>query len=202
MSTTRFARAAFTLAGLLAFTLWLPVAVVTYLPGWHEASCGWHERCERYGQVAATERIGELRHYMQHRADVLPPFNWTAKERSHLGEVRTMLDRCAVLALIGALLFFHADAQSRANAARHAMLGALACVVVLPFFGTFWREWFHPLLFANDNWKNYPQDTSWWIMPRVYFQYTTGLVIGVAVLACAALRYQALGELRVKKTGS
>ena len=34
MFTTRFARATLALAGLFAFTIWLPIAVITYLPGW------------------------------------------------------------------------------------------------------------------------------------------------------------------------
>jgi len=54
----------------------------------------------------------------------------------------------------------------------------------------------HPLLFDNRLWINRPEDTSWWIMPRVYFQYTTALVIGSAVLLCALARYQALRQLR------
>ena len=188
---TRFARELLTFAGLLVFVLWLPVAAVSYLPGWHEASCDWHDRCDRYGRAAALQRIGELRAFQQHRTDALPMGLWTEKERSHLAEVRSLLDRCALLAMLGALVFFHAEPASRARAARTVMLAAAAGVIVLPFFGTFWREFFHPLLFDNVNWKNYPQDTSWWIMPRLYFQYTTGLVIGVAVLCCALLRYQA-----------
>lgn len=195
MTTTSFARALLTSLGLLAIVLWLPVAAVTYLPGWHAASCDWHERCDRYGRTTALERIDELRLHMQHRGE-LSPINWTAKEIAHLGEVRTLLDRAAVLALLGALVFAHADAAQRARAARQVMLVAAACVIVLPFFGTFWKEIFHPLLFDNTLWKNRPADTSWWIMPRIYFQYTTALVIGSATLLCALLRYQVLGQLR------
>lgn len=188
---TRIVRATLAFLGLLACTLWLPVAVAVYLPGWHAASCDWHNRCDKYGREGALARIDELRTYMQHRAE-LPVVAWTDKERAHLAEVRTLLDRAAFLALLGALVFFHADARQRAAVARVAMLCAAACVVVLPFFGTFWREVFHPLLFSNLLWKNYPADTSWWVMPRLYFQYTTGMVIGVATLLCALLRYQAL----------
>lgn len=200
MPATRFARTLLTLAGLVAFALWLPVAVATYLPGWHAAGCDWHPRCERYdaGRAAgdgAQQRIDELRRYMQHR-DELSPLAWTEKERTHLAEVRTLLDRALVLALLGGLVFMHAEARDRARVARWAMLGAAAGVIVLPFFGTFWRDVFHPLLFDNRLWVNRPEDTSWWIMPRVYFQYTTALVIGSAVLVCALARYQALRQLR------
>ncbi len=188
-------RPALAFLGLLAFTLWLPIAAAVYLPGWHAASCDWHKRCTGYGEERARQRIDELRGFMQHRAE-LPAQAWTAKERAHLAEVRTLLERATLLALLGALIFFHAQARQRAAVARAAMLAVAACVIVLPFFGTFWREIFHPLLFDNLMWKNYPADTSWWVMPRLYFQYTTGMVIGVATLLCALLRYQALREAR------
>lgn len=200
MFATRFARALLALLGLIAFALWLPIAVVTYVPGWHSASCNWHDRCREYdrdqfGIGSSRLRIDELRAYMQHGPE-LSDYDWTRKERRHLAEVRTLLDRVLVLALLGGLIFAHAEAELRARVARWAMLGAAACVVVLPFFGTFWRDYFHPLLFQNDLWRNQQTDTSWWIMPRLYFQYTTALVIGSAVLLCALARYQALGALR------
>lgn len=201
MFTTRFARATLSLLGLFALTLWLPIAAITYLPGWHAASCDWHPRCDNYayGHEGAQQRIVELRAFMQHR-DVLPPLYWTVKEESHLAEVRGMLDTFAFAALLGALVFFHGSAAERARTARIAMLAIAACVIVLPFFGTFWRDVFHPLLFDNQGWRNYPQDTSYWVMPRVYFQYTTALVIGSATLLCALLRYQALGQARREGT--
>lgn len=190
-ASTRFARATLTLLGLLCLALWLPIATITYTPGWHQASCDWHNRCNNYGAERAAQRIDELRAFMQHR-NALPELYWSAKEIAHLTEVRTLLDRSALLALLGALIFFHAGAPQRAQAARIAMLSVAACIIVLPFFGTFWREIFHPLLFDNRLWQNKPADTSYWVMPRVYFQYTTALVIGVATLICALLRYQAL----------
>ena len=195
MSAMRFARATLALLGLLVFALWLPVAAVTYVPGWHQASCDWHMRCDYYGREKALLRIDELREFMQHRGE-LPALYWTEKETAHLTEVRGMLDRSALIALLGAAIFFHGTAGDRARAARRAMLVAAACVIILPFFTTFWREIFHPLLFSNTLWKNTPADTSYWVMPRLYFQYTTGLVIGVATLTCAALRYQAIWQLR------
>jgi len=195
MFTTRFARATLALAGLFAFSIWLPIAVITYLPGWHKASCEWHGRCTNYGYDRALLRIDELRTFMQHRGE-LPALYWTPKELSHLGEVRGMLDHGALIALLGAAIFFHQRARERAQTARIAMLVIAAFVIVLPFFGTFWRDVFHPLLFDNQNWRTRPEDTSYWVMPRIYFQYTTALVIGVAVLLCALLRYQALGQVR------
>jgi len=195
MLTTRLARSLLALAGLFAFALWLPVAAITYAPGWHTASCDWHPRCTHYGSERAQRRIDELRTFMQHRGE-LPADAWSQKERLHLDEVRGMLDRFALAALAGAIVFFHGNARERAQTARIAMLTIGACVIVLPFFASFWREVFHPLLFSNNLWKNYPGDTSYWVMPRIYFQYTTALVIGVATLLCALLRYQALGQVR------
>ncbi|MFZ5756637.1 MAG: DUF1461 domain-containing protein [Pseudomonadota bacterium] len=199
MSTAQPARTLLALTGLLIFSLWLPIAAITYLPGWHTLSCQWHERCADYdisnGDGAAQERITELRHFMQHRG-TLSAFDWTRKERAHLAEVRTLLDRLLVLAMLGALVFLHADAATRARVALWSMLGVAACIAVLPFFTTFWREVFHPLLFDNNNWRNYPEDTSWSIMPRLYFKYTTALVIGSAVTLCALAFWRARRELR------
>lgn len=201
MLTTRIARAALALAGLFAFAVWLPIAAITYLPGWHESSCDWHPRCDNYGREQAGQRIDELRHFMQHRSE-LPTVFWSAKEVSHLTEVRQMLDIAALAALLGGAIFFHGSARERARTARIAMLIVAAFVIVLPFFGTFWRDIFHPLLFDNQNWRTNAEDTSYWVMPRIYFQYTTALVIGVATLVCAALRYQALGQIRQEEAAA
>lgn len=194
MSFTSAARAFLTWLGLVLFALWLPVAVVAWLPGWHESSCDWHDRCARYGLDNARERISELRSFLQGRNE-LDATRWTEKERTHLTEARRLLADFSVLALLGALIFAHADAALRARTARWAILFSAACVIVLPFFGSFWREVFHPLLFRNALWLNEPPDTSWWIMPRIYFHYTTALVIGVATLLCALVRAQAMRQL-------
>lgn len=180
--------------GLILFALWLPIATVTWLPGWHEASCDWHPRCEQYGRASAELRITELRAFQQGRAE-LDPARWTEKERTHLAEVRRILVFFTAFALAGGALLLRADAARRAQAARWAMLFAAACVIVLPFFASFWRDVFHPLLFSNQLWLNEPADTSWWVMPRLYFQYTTALVIGVATLLCALVRAQAMRQL-------
>lgn len=200
MPDARAIRALLATVGLLAAALWLPIAAVTYVPGWHAASCQWHARCAGYdeGRAAhdgAQQRIAELRRFMQH-GDPLDTRYWTEKERTHLAEVRSLLDRAALIALLGALVFLHAGAQDRANAARRALLIVAACLLVLPFFRTFWREIFHPLLFSNELWMNKPADTSWWVMPRLYFQYTTALVIGCAALLCAAAWWQARRQWR------
>ncbi len=199
----RHIRLLLTLVGLLAFSLWLPIALITYAPGWHAESCQWHPRCAQYdeGRAAgndAQQRISELRYFMLHRSE-LSALHWTDKERTHLREVRTLLDHALVIAFLGALIFMHASARDRARVARWAMLMAATCVIVLPFFDTFWKDMLHPLLFSNKLWLNKPADTSWWIMPRIYFNYTTALVIGSAVLICAAVRYQALRQIRLEK---
>lgn len=180
--------------GLILFSLWVPIAAATWLPGWHEASCDWHPRCDHYGRESANARITELRAFQQGRA-TLDPERWTEKERTHLAEVRRILVAFTVFALAGGALLLRADAARRAQAARWAMLFAAACVIILPFFAGFWRDVFHPLLFSNQLWLNEPADTSWWIMPRIYFQYTTALVIGVATLLCALVRVQAMRQL-------
>lgn len=194
MLFTRHARTLLAWLGLVFFSIWLPVAVVAWVPGWHEASCDWHDRCAQYGLDDARDRISELRGFLQWRNE-LDATRWTEKERTHLAEVRSILGTFSVLALLGALVFIHTDPMQRARTARWAMLLAAVCVIVLPFFGSFWRDIFHPLLFRNTLWLNEPTDTSWWIMPRIYFHYTTALVIGVATLFCALVRTQAMRQL-------
>jgi hypothetical protein len=178
------------LAAIVCLTLWIPTATVAWLPGWHEFHCERLVRChEQYGLERAQPRIDELRVFLRHGSNGLPAEHWTAKERTHLAEVRVLLDRWTVFAALALLVLLHEPAARRARAARIAMLGIAACVVVLPFFTSFWREVFHPLLFDNDLWRNTPADTSFWIMPRDYFRYTVALVIGSAVLLTALLRW-------------
>lgn len=194
MGMTAFVRQLLAGLGLVAFAAWLPIAAITWVPGWHAASCDWHARCDDYGRSSALQHIDELRAFMQGRGDLSTGY-WSEKEVLHLSEVRTMLVQFSVLAFLGALLYAHSEARVRARVARIAMLAVAACVIVLPFFGTFWRDIFHPLLFDNDLWRNNPGDTSWWIMPRIYFQYSTALVVGVATLVCALAKLQAQSTL-------
>ncbi|MFP5383023.1 MAG: hypothetical protein ACLGHG_03030 [Gammaproteobacteria bacterium] len=194
MSFTNSARALLTWLGLMLFALWLPVAVVAWLPGWHEGSCEWHAGCTEYGREAALARIAELRAYLQWRGE-LAVENWGDAERAYHAQVRNLLGYFSVLALLGAMVFAHADATLRARTARWAILLAAVCVIVLPFFGSFWRELFQPLTFGGAAHLREPDSTSAWIMPPIYYNYTTALVIGVATLICALARVQAMRQL-------
>ena len=63
---------------------------------------------------------------------------------------------------------------------------------MLTFFGTFWRDIFHPLIFKNDLWMNNRYDLSFYIMPRRFFMFTVALLIaacfGINMTIWAVLR--------------
>ena len=69
---------------------------------------------------------------------------------------------------------------------RYALVNAIVIIallaLIIPFFGTFWRDVFHPLLFDNDLWMNNKYDLSYYIMPRVFFKYTVALLVVVCFL--------------------
>ncbi len=178
--------------GLLAITLlylsiYLPIAGVLYSPLWYDANCHWHDRCHRFGEQKAADRIDELTAYMRHMGD-LSSSDWTIKETWHLEEVRRIFDALFFtgLAAAGVLIFlFNAKTLSRAGLAN---IGILLCLcAILPFFGYFWRDVFHEWLFDNTYWKNNPRDVSYYIMPRVFFKHTMMLVIGVSAFINAGV---------------
>jgi uncharacterized membrane protein len=172
---------------LLYLSIYLPLAGVIYFPAWYEASCSWHDRCERFGKARSFDYIAELVGYMRHTNDLAGP-EWTLKEKWHLAEVRQIFDRLFYAALAAAalfLLFFHAAGLRWAAPAGIGLL--LLLCGIFPFFGTFWRDIFHEWLFDNTYWKNNPADVSYYLMPRVFFKHTLMLIIGAAVLVNAAL---------------
>lgn len=156
---------------LLYLTFYIPMTLTFYLPGWIRLNCGWHNRCALIGYEDAYRGAEELAAYFRHRGEL--GNLWTAKEKLHLQEVRGIFDKmfiAGIAALAALFLTFE-----RKRAARYALINAviiLALLVVLPFFGTFWRDIFHPLLFDNDLWMNDRADLSFYIMPRRFFMYT------------------------------
>ena len=72
----------------------------------------------------------------------------------------------------------------RKKIGRFAIINAaiiLSLLLVLPFFTTFWRDVFHPLLFKNNLWINNRYDLSFYIMPRQFFKYTVALLVALSV---------------------
>lgn len=143
-------------------------------------NCNWHERCGIIGYDNAYRGIDELASYFRHRGG-LESF-WTAKERTHLKEVRGIFDW--MLAAGAAALILLVLTYDRKRVARYALINAaiiLSLLLVLPFFTTFWRDVFHPLLFKNNLWINNRYDLSFYIMPRQFFKYTVALLVLLSV---------------------
>ncbi len=167
---------------LFYLTFYVPMSLTFYAPQWMKLNCNWHERCKIIGYDNAYRGIDELASYFRHRGG-LESF-WTVKEKLHLKEVRGMFDKMligGVFALV--LLIFTYD---RRRVPRYALINAaiiLSLLLILPFFTTFWRDIFHPLLFKNNLWMNNRYDLSFYIMPRQFFKYTIALLIAISVSA-------------------
>ena len=168
---------------LFYLTFYIPMALTFYLPWWMELSCAWNDRCEIVGMEKSLKGINELSSYFRHQDQGLESF-FTEKEKLHLKEVRGIFDTMLMIALAAVILL--AVSWDRTRLPRYSIYNAfiiLALLLVLPFFGTFWKDVFHPLLFDNDLWKNNRADLSYYIMPRQFFKYTVALII----IACYSI---------------
>jgi uncharacterized membrane protein len=180
------------LKGILLFvslfylTFYIPMSLTFYTPGWMKLNCAWHERCGVIGYDTAYRGIDELASFFRHQGG-LDSF-WTAKEKAHLKEVRGIFDRMligGVIALMLLILTYDGKKVSRYAPINAAI--ALSLLLVLPFFVTFWRDIFHPLLFRNDLWVNNRLDLSFYIMPRQFFKFTIALLVLLSVTVNAVL---------------
>jgi len=179
---------------LLYLTFYIPMALTFYLPQWMELNCGWHNRCEKIGSERAVNGINELAAYFRHQGD-LKSF-LTQKEKLHLKEVRGIFDKMFFLGLMSLAIII--VTYNRKRMSRFALINTMiiiALLIVLPFFGTFWRDIFHPFLFDNDLWKNNKYDLSFYIMPRQFFKYTVVLLI----ILCFSINLAIWLGLRSKK---
>lgn len=171
---------------LFYLTFYIPMTLTFYAPQWMKLNCRWHARCDAIGYDNAYRGIEELSSYFRHGGG-LDSF-WTEKEKTHLKEVRGIFDRMLVGGVAAlALLILTYD---RKRVSRYALINAaiiLSLLLVLPFFTTFWRDIFHPLIFKNNLWINNRYDLSFYIMPRQFFKYTVALLVLLSVTANAIL---------------
>ena len=168
-----------------------------YSPVWMIMNCEWHGRCRVIGIERAGSGINELAAFFRHQGE-LDSF-LTDKEKLHLKEVRGIFDTMFLvgfLSILGIVLTYKRKLVSRFALINAAII--ICLLIVLPFFGTFWRDIFHPLLFDNDLWQNNRYDLSYYIMPRVFFKYTTGLLI----ILCFFINIGIWSALRIKSSTS
>lgn len=180
---------------LLYLTFYIPMTITFYLPQWMTLNCEWHDRCDVIGIESAIDGIDELASFFRHQGE-LDTF-LTQKEKLHLKEVRGIFDKMFFLGLISLVLL--ALTYDRKRVSRYALINSviiIALLIVLPFFGTFWKDIFHPLLFDNNLWQNNKYDLSFYIMPRVFFKYTVALLI----ILCFSINITIWLALRRKKT--
>lgn len=172
----RYMRGAGFYISFLYITVYIPLAFMIYLPYWYELNCGWHGRCEMIGIEDARTAISELTMYFQHRGDLVS--GWTVKERLHLEEVRGMFDNMFAAFMVSLILLtFTFDASKLPRFALLNSVVVLSVLLVVPFFGYFWADIFHPLLFDNELWRNTMNDVSFYIMPRRFFMYSTVMLV-------------------------
>ena len=58
----------------------------------------------------------------------------------------------------------------------------LCIVLIVPAFGVFWRDVFHPLFFANNDWLTDANDVTWYITPRVFFRNSLVAMVVLALM--------------------
>lgn len=171
---------------LFYLTVYAPLVFIVYPTYWYKLSCNWNERCDMIGNERAEKGFDDLTSFFLHKGELVS--FWTQKERLHLAEVRDIFDNMfeiAVICVIALILTFDRRRVSRFAIANAAII--LAFLVVLPFFTTFWRQVFHPLLFNNKLWMNNRYDLSFYIMPRQFFKYTTVLLVVSSVILNLAI---------------
>lgn len=181
-------KSGFLFISFIYLTVYVPVMTVAYLPFSYRSGCAFHGRCAVVGEENAIMGINELTAYLRHANDNLSAPFWTNKEKNHLAEVRGMLDVLTLMvvpALVVAGLVFNRSRLRRLCLVN--MILVMSPLLVLPFFKYFWRHVFHPLLFANRHWLNTPLDFSYYILPRVFFQYTVVYIVVSAFIANAMI---------------
>lgn len=158
-------------------TVYIPFFCVAYLPGWYRLNCNWHSRCEKMGYDRVDTGIAQLNRFFRHQGELDAIF-WTGKEKMHLMEVRQIADYLFLLfiaAIIGLYFSYHEKTIPKCAIINAALI--VSFIAVIPFFATFWRNVFHPIVFDNQLWINTHLDFSFYIMPRQFFKFTTALLI-------------------------
>jgi hypothetical protein len=171
---------------LFYLTVYIPLVFIVYLPYWYKLNCNWNERCDTIGYERAEKGIDDLTSFFWHKGELVS--FWTKKEKLHLTEVRGIFDHMFIIAIICVICLMPTFDSLRVS--RFAIVNALivlTLLLVLPFFTTFWRDVFHPLLFSNKLWMNNRFDLSFYIMPRQFFKYTTVLLIASSVILNLAI---------------
>lgn len=172
-----------TAAALLLVTLALALLPLIFSTGWYRYNCDFHQRCNNLGTQGVEQRAANMGSFFLHLEPLAA--SWDPRGRAHLEDVREIYKVLAVVALgATALLSFMLwqDPSRLGPAGRGALLAMLATTIIIPLFGPFWEEVFHPLLFNNDLWRTRPGEVLWNLTPRVFFRNSAIALIGTSAL--------------------
>jgi hypothetical protein len=165
----RFLRTGALAASLLVLSLAVPILLLARFSGGMRFSFRFNPRITAENRGRALSAVRELAGYFRHANRLTLP-EWTEKEKKHLKEVRARLDVLLGAALVLAAFLPPAWKRESARTAAWINLAILgSSFLLLPWFKPFWRSIFHPLLFANDLWKNTRADMSYVLFPRIVF---------------------------------
>jgi len=164
-------------SSLFYLTFYLPFVFVAYNPYWINYNCENNQRCSKVKTEFRVNAVNELTSYLSHRGELNT--GWQKNEKIHMSEVRHIFDIMfmAALASLALLLIIRKDRMSLYKFAIINIVIAIALLLIVPNFKTFWRDVFHPLLFNNDFWKMSRQDVSYYITPRSFFKLTTIVIL-------------------------
>ncbi|NIO81239.1 MAG: hypothetical protein GTN53_09740 [Candidatus Aminicenantes bacterium] len=183
---------------LFYLTLYIPLAFMTYFPVWYTFNCHLHPNFNIIGLEKANQYIHELTGFFMHKDNLTS--GWTYKEKLHLAEVRNLLDIMALIAFFCLILFIVTfNRKKLPGIALFNLIIIFSLLILLPFFNFFWVKIFHPLLFKNNFWRNYPLDRSFYIMPGVFFKHSMIFLISSASIINAIIWSVFREKVRIKK---
>ena len=175
---------------LLFVSLYLPVMSLVYSGSWsYTLNCTFHQRCEMKGMKHIERYADNLTGFFRHQNTLKG--TWTQKERYHLAQVRGIYDW--LLPVLGLALVIIFITGRRANREKAAIVNTAVLslpLLVLPWFGVFWKEGFHGILFDNLAWKNTTEEVSWYLTPRIYFRNAMIYIVCWALLINLAVYAQ------------
>jgi uncharacterized membrane protein len=176
---------------LFYLTIYIPIALMTYIPQWYSFNCHLHPNCNFIGYSNALKCIDELTDFFLHMNPLST--DWTTKEKLHLAEVREILDIMALVAILCVILLVITFKRSRIST--YALINIviiLSLLLLIPFFKTFWVKIFHPIFFDNNLWRTDYLDRSFYIMPGIFFKYSMIFLITVSSIlnACVWLCFK------------
>ena len=183
---------------LLFVSLYLPVMSLAYTGSWsYTLNCTFHERCQMKGMEHVERYSDNLTGFFRHQQTLKG--TWTQKERYHLAEVRAIYDwLLPAFGLALVIIFITGCHINREKVAIANMAILVLSLLVLPWFGLFWGEGFHGLLFDNLAWKNTTEEVSWYITPRIYFRNAMIYIVAWALLINLAVYAQARRRRRMQ----